>query len=264
MLIVNLTPDALADVLLLGGHAAAVENFLLTNDEDAPVYPEALVHVEVARMLRERLNFSSIELEATTERLVCAASGRSPGDPDFPDIGRDGKFDIVCWNGFVPQVFVEVKDQISGADDGIVADMLRMQSMLQIVHRWGPRAPHTKVSRYAAVLYFVGKNTDQYKKKRHLASQFIPFANRSVNTTVRNIRRVVDSSRFDLLVKKTRVHDSAKDAPPNLELVGTAEEETVSGSEQLTYCVVCVLRERNRETTVTDETSAVGCGELVR
>lgn len=245
----DLTPDALADVLLSGGHAAAVENLLLTNDEDAPVYPEALVHVEVARMLREKLSFSAIELEAATERIVRAASGRSPSDPDFPDIGRDGKFDIVCWNGFVPQVFVEVKDQISGADDGIVADMLRMQSMLQIAHRWGPSAPHAKVSRYAAVLYFVGKNAKQYRKGRHLASQFITFADRSVETTVSNMRRVVDSSRFDLLVKRARVIDSAKEAPPDPELVGTAEEETVSGSEQFTYCVACVLRERIQDTT---------------
>lgn len=130
MSILNLTPDLLADVLLLGGRAAA-ENFFLTNDEHAPIYPEALVQVEVARMLRNKLSFSAIELEATTERIVRAASGLSPSDPSFPCIGRNGKLDIVCWSYIVPQVFVEVKDQISGVNDGIVADILQMQSMLQ-------------------------------------------------------------------------------------------------------------------------------------
>ncbi|MHC3915111.1 hypothetical protein ACI0FN_01074 [Alcaligenes nematophilus] len=240
----NLTADTLADVLLHGGYAAAAENFLLTENEDAPIYPEALVLVEVARMLRNKLHFTAIELEARTERIVRAASGLKPCDVNFPDIGRDGKFDIVCWHSVVPQVLVEVKDQISGVDDGIVSDMLRMQSTLQIAHRWGERAAHNKIPRYGAVLYFVGKNSKQYKKERNLASQFIPFADRTVATTVSNINKVIDTSRFKLLMKKVRVVDSAKSDCPNPEYIGTSDEETVSGSEQFTYCVACVLQEK--------------------
>ena len=240
----QLTLNNLADALLAGGHAAAVENFFFTQDWDVPIYPEALVQVEVAKALRERLNFSSIELEASTERIVMAASGRSPLDSQFPDIGREGKFDIVCWNTFVPQVFVEVKDQVGSSGDGVVSDMLRMQEVLKIAHRWGPSAPQSKLPRYGGALYFVGRSSKQYKKPRHLASQFIPFADRTVATIVTNLMKVVDKTRFDLLVKKARVADSAKDGPPNIELVGTEDEETVSGSEQFTYCVACVLLER--------------------
>lgn len=238
-----ITPDNLADALLAGGHAAAQENFLLSQDADVPVFPEALVQVEAARALRERLSFDSIEMEAATERIVRAASGRKPCDPDFPEIERVGEIDIVCWQAFAPQVFVEVKDQISGSDDGIVADMLRLQALLRIVHRWGAKGPHARIPRYGAVLYFVGKNAQQYKKGRHLASQFIPFADRSVATSLKNVRKVIDETKFTLLTKKARVLDSAKDGPPNPELVGTEDEDTVSGAEQFTYCVACVLFE---------------------
>lgn len=240
---VSITADNLADALLAGGHAAAQENFLLSQDDDVPIFPEALVQVEVARALRERLNFSGIEMEAATERIVRAASGRKPDDPNFPNIERVGEIDIVCWQHFVPQVFVEVKDQITGSDDGIVADALRLQALLRIVHKWGVSAPQARVPRFGAILYFVGKNAQQYKKGRHLAAQFIPFANRSVTTSLENVRKVIDESKFTLITKKSRVLDSAKDGPPNPELVGTADEDTVSGAEQFTYCVACVISE---------------------
>ena len=136
---------------------------------------------------------------------------------------------------------MEVKDQIGGADDGVVADVLRIQELLSISHRWGETSPQARTPRFGAVLYYVGKNSQQYKKGRHLAAQFIPFAERTVATSLKNIRKVVDVSRFDLLVKKSRVVDSAKDGAPNPELVGTEDEETVSGSEQFTYCVACVF-----------------------
>jgi hypothetical protein len=125
--------------------------------------------------------------------------------------------------------------------DGVVTDMLRMQQVLNISHKWEQDSPQSMTPRYAAAVYFVGKNAKQYKKGRHLASQFVPFAERTVSTTVGHIRKGVDASRYDLLVKKARVGDSAKEGPPDPELVGTADEETVSGSEQFTYCVVCVL-----------------------
>jgi Holliday junction resolvase-like predicted endonuclease len=237
---VNLTSVDVADTLLAGGYAAAHENFLLSQDPDVPIFPEALVQVEVARALK-RLHFSSIELEANTERIARATSGRKPCDEDFPDTGRPGEIDIVCWQSFVPQVFVEVKDQISGSDDGLVADMLRMQQLLSIVHRWGADNPMNRIARYGSVLYYVGKNAVNYKKARHLASQFIPFADRSVSTSLANLRKVVDNSKYTLLTKKIRVIDSAKDSPPEPELVGTEEEEMASGHEQFTYCVVCVL-----------------------
>jgi hypothetical protein len=160
----KLTPNSLADALIAGGHAAALENFFLAQDWDVPIFPEALVQVETARVLREQLNFSSVELEASTERIAGAASGRSPSDSLFPDIEREGKIDIVCWNSFVPQVFVEVKDQVGSSGDGIVADMLRMQAVLKIAHKWGSNALGGQLPRYGAVLYFVGKNSKQYKK----------------------------------------------------------------------------------------------------
>lgn len=238
----TITAENLADVLLTGGQSAAAENFLLSQDADVPIFPEALVQVEVARALRD-LKFSSIEMEAATDRIVKVASGRKPDDCEFPDIGRVGEIDIVCWNNFVPQVFVEVKDQISGSDDGIVADTLRLQELLRIVHRWGVNTPQVRVPRYGAIVYYVGKNAGQYKKGRHLTSQLIPFANRTVATSLKNVRKIVDQTRFTLLTKKIRVVDSAKDGPPSPELVGTEDEETVSGAEQLTYCVVCVLFE---------------------
>jgi Holliday junction resolvase-like predicted endonuclease len=239
---VPITAEILADALLTGGRAAAAENFLLSQDADVPIFPEALVQVEVARALRE-LNFSSIEMEAATDRIVKIASGRKSDDLEFPDIGRVGEIDIVCWHDFVPQVFVEVKDQISGSDDGIVADMLRLQELLRIAHRWGGNSPQVHIPRYGAVVYYVGKNNGQYKKGRHLTSQLIPFANRTVATSLKNLRKIVDETRFTLLTKKVRVADSAKDGRPRPELVGTEDEETVSGDEQLTYCVVCVLFE---------------------
>lgn len=238
---ISITADNLADALLAGGYSAAQENFLLSQDADVPIFPEALVQVEVAKALRDRLAFTGIEMEAATEGIVRAASGRKPDDPDFPNIGRIGKIDIVCWQHFIPQVFVEVKDQISGTDDGIVADAERLQALLGIVHKWGEKGPHARTPVFGGILYFVGKNSQQYKHGRHLASQFIPYADRSVTTSVKKVRQVIDESKFNLIIKKSRVLDSAKDSPAKPELIGTIDEETVSGSEQFTYCVACVL-----------------------
>jgi hypothetical protein len=237
----TLTADQLADALLKGGQRAAVENFLLSGDPDVPIFPEALVQVEVAKALRDHLNLSSVELEATTERLLQAASGRALGDPERPCVTRPGEIDIVGWSHFVPQVLVEVKDQIGGTDDGIVADALRIQELLSITHRWGEDAPHSKLPRFGALLYYVGKNSQQYERGRHLASQFIPFADRTVESSLKNIRKILDTARYSMLVKKARVVDSARDAGPDPELVGTQDEEQVSNKEQFTYCVVCVL-----------------------
>ncbi len=241
----KVTAESLANALLHGGRAAAVENFLLSQDADVPIYPESLVQVEVAKALRDRLHLTGIELEASTERIVRAASGRKFGDPLYPSLTRPGEIDIVGWLHVVPQVFVEVKDQISGTDDGVVADVLRIQELLSISHRWGEAGPQARTPRFGAVLYYVGKNSQQYKKGRHLAAQFIPFADRTVDTSLMNIRKVVDATRFELLIKKIRVVDSAKDGAPDPELVGTADEESVSGSEQFTYCVACVVNERD-------------------
>jgi Holliday junction resolvase-like predicted endonuclease len=242
---VIITAEILADALLVGGRTAAAENFLLSQDADVPIFPESLVQVEVAKALR-KLKFSGIEMEAATDRIVTAATGRTANDSDFPDIGRVGEIDIVCWNEWVPQVFVEVKDQISGSDDGIVADMLRLQEILRIAHRWGRNAPQAKVPRFGAIVYYVGKNAGQYTKGRHLASQLIPFASRTIATSLKNVQKIVDNTCFTLLTKNVRVADSAKDEPPRPELFGTEDEETVSGAEQLTYCVVGVLSEAGR------------------
>lgn len=45
-------------------------NFHLTDDADVPIFPEALVQVEVARALRKLLGFSAIEMEAATEGFI--------------------------------------------------------------------------------------------------------------------------------------------------------------------------------------------------
>lgn len=236
----TLTADALANALLKGGQAAALLNFELSGDPDVPIHPESLVQVAVAQALRDELQLASVELEVDTERLVQAASGRGLSDPSFPQDIREGRVDIVGWSTLLPQVFVEVKDQISGTDDGIVADILRVQELMSIPHKLGL---NSKLPRFGAVLYFVGKNSREYRKGRHLASQFIPYADRTVATSLKNVQRVIDISRFRLLVKKLRVLDSAADGPPDPLLVNTEFEETVSGREQFTYCVVCVLQD---------------------
>jgi hypothetical protein len=245
---VALTAENLADALLFGGHLASAENFMLSEDADVPIYPEALVQVEVAKALKERLQFSHVELEANTEALAKAASGLNLGHPNFPAIGRHGCVDIVCWWHVVPQVFVEVKDQINGTDDGVVADVLRLQEFLRIPHRWGANSPQARIPHFGAILYYVGKNSQQYKRGRHLASQFLTYSKRSVETSLSNLRNAVDQSAFDLLVKHARVVDSAKNGPPDSTLVATEDEETVSGHEQFTVCIACVISPKAAQT----------------
>jgi hypothetical protein len=134
-----------------------------------------------------------------------------------------------------------VKDQITGTDDGVASDVQRMQELLSITHRWGGSAPQSRLRRYAAVVYFVGKSASQYKKGRHLASQFMPFADRTVATSLKNLHKVLDKTKFHSLVRKQRVVDSAIEGSPDPELVGTQDEELVSGLERFTYCVCVVI-----------------------
>ena len=52
---------------------------------------------------------------------------------------------------------------------------------------------------------------------------------------------VLDSTAFDFEFKVERVIDSAKNGPPDAALIGTEHEETLSGHEQFTQCVVVVI-----------------------
>ena len=237
----NLTSGMLIESLLAGGRSAAYENFMLRDDEDAPIYPESIVQVEVAKVLKKRIRFSSVELEADTEKIAATASGFIPTAKGFPDVGRHGYFDIVCWQTPVPQVYVEVKDQLSGTDDGIVSDLARLQEFLKITHRLGEKAIGHKLPRFGALLYFVGKNSQKYKNGRHLAAQFEKPSAKTVHTTIEKLKSVLDTTAFDFEFKVERVIDSAKNGPPDAALIGTEHEETLSGHEQFTQCVVVVI-----------------------
>lgn len=238
----QISPEDLLAALLKAGAQAAFENFQLADDFDMPVFPESIVQVEVAKSLRTSFRFEQVELEATTGRLAQAMSGRAPAHAAFPSIDRPGEVDVVCWEAFGPQVLVEVKDQINGTDDGLREDLVRLQQFLDIVHKWAkPGDVWPKWPVYGALVFFVGKNAAQYKKDRYLAAHFLPFADRTVDTAVTKLEALVDKTKFKLIFDKRRVVDSAKDGPPPPDTIGTEFEETVSGKEQFTYCVACVL-----------------------
>lgn len=253
MPLMHLSVDAVLETLLNAGRNAAFELFELAGDEDVPVYPESLVHVHVARALRDELKLSNIEMEANTEDVLKAASGYSSKSKDFPIIKRPGRIDVVGWEGFRPRLFVEVKDEVGSSGDGIVEDLERLIEISLITHRWERRAGDPaptdlrersrhlpQVQRFCGLIYFVGRNAVDYKTRPHLASQFLPRVNRTIQTTLGKLQKVTDAVGFKLQSSAVRVKDSAKDGPPDPTTVGTEFEETVSGNEQFTMCVACV------------------------
>lgn len=202
------------------------------------------MQVEVAKALNRRFGFDRVELESCTVRLARVMSGIHPKHASFPKIERHGKVDIVCWQAMAPQILIEVKDQITGTDDGLIEDLCRLQDFLKIEHKWNKRkrtAPWLNLPQYGVLVFFVGKNSESYKNDRYLASHFEPNADKTVETVIKKLKKHVSPS-FNIDWAKTRVLDSAKDGPGDPRAIGTELEEELSGKEQFTYCIVCVLR----------------------
>lgn len=244
----------LIDALLAAGAEAAYQNFLLAQDFDVPIFPESIVQVHSAASLNERFSFSSVALEVSTRHVAQQLSGHAPGHDKFPIILRDGeedtsgRIDLVCHQAFGPQVLLEVKDQISGTDDGLLEDLNRLQQLLRVEHKWSEQGVTARSlsPRFGALHFFIGKNAQQYRSGRFLASDMGRFADRTVNTVLAKLRAAVDSTAFELNSGTRRVIDSAKNGPPDPRNIGTEYEETVSGAEQFTYCVACVLHRKTR------------------
>jgi hypothetical protein len=250
----EMSANAVLQALLKAGRNAALEVFELADDEDVPVYPESLVHVHVARALRDELKLSSIEMEAATGDVLKAASGYASDSKDFPVISRSGRIDVVGWEGFFPRLFVEVKDEVGSSGDGIVEDLQRLIEFANVTHRFERKASATvpqdsversrhlpSAQRFCGIIYFVGRNAANFKNRPHLASQFLPRAQQTIDTTLGKLQKIADAAGFELLSGVRRVKDSAKDGPPDPETIGTEFEETVSGREQFTMCVACVV-----------------------
>ena len=106
--------NALADA----AYQVSVEKLSLTGDFDAPIYPESLVQIVVAQNLNKSLRCDRIELEFPTEQLERELASNVKLVTD-----RSGRIDMVCWHGGIPYAIIEVKDQIVGANDGLILNI---------------------------------------------------------------------------------------------------------------------------------------------
>ena len=104
--------DSFLNALAKAAYRVSVEKFELTSDIDSPIYPESLVQVVVGQVLKEEFAISA----------------------DKSPIDRPGFLDLVCWDSQKPLAVIEVKDQLTGTDDGIVNDICRIQRLLSMRH----------------------------------------------------------------------------------------------------------------------------------
>jgi hypothetical protein len=218
--------------LASAAYQVSVEKLFLTDSFDAPIYPESLVQVFVAQNLSRNLHCSRVELEFPTnelERELC-------GTPDCLVCSRPGRIDVVCWSGGVPLAAIEVKDQISGTDDGLLADAVRLQELLDVKHRIMPYR-----LTYGGLVAYVGKNSQQYKEPKFFDHQLEPYSERTVETLKRKITEKIDSAKFDIHFRSDRCIDSSKDAAVPDPNTDAPDADLLSGEEQMTKYVVAVL-----------------------
>jgi hypothetical protein len=106
------------DALAKAAYIVSVEKLLLTGNYDAPIYPESLVQVVVAKQLHETLYFSRVELEYPAATLESELFG---GPRPLSVMGL-GRLDLICWDVDGRVYAVEVKDELTGTNDGLVKD----------------------------------------------------------------------------------------------------------------------------------------------
>ncbi|RYG86065.1 MAG: hypothetical protein EON58_22170, partial [Alphaproteobacteria bacterium] len=190
----NLTSqDVLTALLSAGLEAVYTHQMLVGDDLDVPLYPEALVQVEVAKSLKTSLQFAQVELEASTKILEASLHR---GEPTSPFCSNQGEIDIVCWQWNGPQLFVEVKDEINNTDDGLIKDVERLQQLLAI----RKDSATQNFPLFGGLLFYSSRKSPPIRGK-HLTSQFLPMVAKELDKTIQRIKSRVDLVRF------TFVHD---------------------------------------------------------
>lgn len=137
--------EKLLDALEKSGHKIAYEILHLTGDLEEAIYPESLVNVVTARELADAFPGTKIKMEENTDTLVVQTRSLWLSEDELKDdddgkslypVGRRGKVDIAVWGDLFPELLVEVKDELSGTDDGIRADIDRLKKFLMLENRW--------------------------------------------------------------------------------------------------------------------------------
>lgn len=234
----QLTKDDFLKGLARAAYAVSVQNLFLTDDSDAPISPESLVQIVVAQSLKDSFPGLSIGFESSTSDLESEFSKEGNISCE-----RQGSVDIVCRYGSEPLAVIEVKYQLTGTNDGLVSDVVRLQQLLALRHRFFPKYRF----QFGGIVSYVTKSATQYEPPKYFDHEFERYAGRSVKTVEKNIKAALNATSFDIAFLSGRCVDSSKDGEKPDDLVGTEFEDEISGAERMTKYLVAVISHRHSQ-----------------
>ena len=150
---------------------------------------------------------------------------------------KDGRVDIVCWNNSpIPFAIIEVKDELSGTDDGLIKDVERIKQLLLLKHPM-----FNQGIRFGGIVAYIGKNNTQYKSDKYFDEQLEPRVNQTVETIRKNINDKIDNENFEVKFKIGRCIDSSKNGNEDFSDEKSRCENSLSGKEQMTKYLVAIF-----------------------